>query len=466
MCADNHFGAYCLPCELCQRHGSCTPGIAGRCDCHPGYAGESCNLCAENHYSLSCTPCPNCTVAGPEAGHCYDGLGGNGTCGCNPGYFGMNCEDYTCEAVGCSGHGVCTVSENGTYVCVCNVGYYGEFCELRQVCLVSGDCENGGTCETLGDGSSRCVCEPGYNGTYCEEAFGCRSEAGACQNGGVCNPSTSDPSDVQCYCTRDYTGPTCAEPLGDGINVVTAIVVPLAVLATALILFLLASAHARRTGNRDANNVVVIKVVLALFDLMTDAIFVYAAWVDGGRTVPWAVAVASTVFLAVPFLLNIVLSTSFLSQQLAKTAMRGPEAYAWFSSASHEAGVALAWVLSLSNIDVLQVLSSGIFRWSWCQAPWSDDTAAARWLKVASLVTVLLEDIPQVTIQIYLIAYGTGSSVSVVAATSSMIMQLHAILERTAIGLVQRYAPATRLYSEIGDGPRGDPSRIDYVVVN
>jgi len=192
----------------------------------------------------------------------------------------MNCEDYTCEAVGCSSHGVCTISENGSYVCVCNVGYYGEFCGLRQVCLVSGDCENGGTCETLGDGSSRCVCEPGYNDTYCEEAFGCRSEVGACQNGGVCNPSTSDPTDVECYCTRDYTGPTCAEPLGDGISVVTAIVVPVVVLSTALFLFLLASAHARRTGNRDANNLVVVKVVLALFDLMTDAVFVYAAWVD------------------------------------------------------------------------------------------------------------------------------------------------------------------------------------------
>jgi len=89
--------------------------------------------------------------------------------------------------------------------------------------------------------------------------------------------------------------------------------------------------------------------------------------------------------------------------------------------------------------------------------------AAPRWLKVASLVTVLLEDIPQVTIQNYLIAYGTGSSVSVVAATSSMIMLLHAILERTAIGLVQRYAPVKRLCSEIGDSPRGDLTRSDYV---
>ena len=325
---------------------------------------------------------------------------------------------------------------------------------------MSGGCLNGGTCEVFPSGEARCACQPGYNGTFCEELFGCRQPENACNNGGVCNPESPGSAEVRCFCTAEYAGSACDELVSEPFNVIVAIVIPLSVVGGALLLYLLAYGHARYTGNHAASNGIVIKVVLAIFDFMTDIVFVQAAWSDGGVTIPSLVAVLATVFIVAPFVVNVVLSTRFLVKQIAQAATERPHEYAWFHDGSHQTAIVFAWVVSFMNVDIFALLDSRVFGWSWCQAPWVDRDGAERWLRVALLCGVFLEDIPQLVLQVYLLLNTKPSTVTVIAVSASSLMLVHGLMERVVMWVVRTLSPAGKVVPEFAK-PYGD-----YQLVN
>ena len=151
QCQPARFGDACVPCTVCDAHGTCIEGVDGRCVCDPGWGGHDCTVCAvgwagpacaecaAGYYGPACTSCTQCVH-----GTCTDGLGG--TCACSLGWAGPTCT-------------VCAAGWTGTACDQCQAGHFGETCAPCTACA-------NGTCTEGRDGA--CDCDPGYGGPFCD----------------------------------------------------------------------------------------------------------------------------------------------------------------------------------------------------------------------------------------------------------------------------------------------------------
>mmetsp|Transcript_25841 Transcript_25841/g.65146 ORF Transcript_25841/g.65146 Transcript_25841/m.65146 type:complete len:1322 (+) Transcript_25841:220-4185(+) len=166
----------CADKDRCNMRGVC--GNGGRCECYPGYSGDSCQQSCPNECSHN--------------GHCM-----SGQCMCFEGFKGIDCAARSC----CNGHGSC--DQPG--VCVCEAGYSGENCENRALapplpllevgtcdpaCSANGVCSNG-----------NCICKTGYIGATCatKVAASCPDN---CNSRGLC-------LNGKCACDHGWQGEKC-----------------------------------------------------------------------------------------------------------------------------------------------------------------------------------------------------------------------------------------------------------------
>merc|ERR1712167_533746 len=125
-------GTYEFKEQKCNNHGTCKEGAAGmapKCECEKGYAGEACE-------EVSCDWDPVKKEALPG---CHEdlkqGVCNHGKCFCNTNFTGKWCEQHACKMCDplhkclhdCHNHGTC---ENGK--CNCQTGFAGEDCGLAQ----------------------------------------------------------------------------------------------------------------------------------------------------------------------------------------------------------------------------------------------------------------------------------------------------------------------------------------------
>lgn len=125
-------GTYEFKEQKCNNHGTCKEGAAGmapKCECEKGYAGEACE-------EVSCDWDPVKKEALPG---CHEdlkqGVCNHGKCFCNTNFTGKWCEQHACKKCDplhkcpndCHNHGTC---ENGK--CNCQTNFAGEDCGLAQ----------------------------------------------------------------------------------------------------------------------------------------------------------------------------------------------------------------------------------------------------------------------------------------------------------------------------------------------
>lgn len=167
-----------LPCPAkCNGHGTCAR--EGKCECHTGYSGHSCEAFCPNECSKS--------------GDCVEGA-----CLCYAGFLGPDCSAKAC----CSGHGTCPSTETNTSAsssgsCSCDPGWGGEECSTRVLCA-DPNCRGHGTCN-----AGKCECVDGWMGLVCaEHTSGCTPP---CSSHGQCHADSRT-----CECEDGFTGPTCS----------------------------------------------------------------------------------------------------------------------------------------------------------------------------------------------------------------------------------------------------------------
>ena len=151
---------------ICSGNGQCRDGTEGdgHCECHPGFAGHSCNkVCPGYGYSKRLSDYVPCSGHGT----CSDGVNGNGTCTCSGVFFGEDCSQLLCSGEECfSGTCLDPVTES-----LCAPGGEGCFCacygeESYSMSGVYGADEAG----ELGywTGPHCDVCQDKYSGPECK----------------------------------------------------------------------------------------------------------------------------------------------------------------------------------------------------------------------------------------------------------------------------------------------------------
>jgi len=179
----------------CSKHGKCNGGL---CTCMPGYKGFGCRSCVKS---------PGC-----QHGVCE---GQNG-CKCHPGWAGENC-DIKLD-IDCQNSGVAKINSRGLFECSCPAGFEGEHCESkthsspltcpvdeRQKCdLLNQDCM------VTNKGGYLCYCMHGMNEKlkcrnstdFCEKKQG----KSPCRNNGTCY---SYKNTFKCVCREGFIGKLC-----------------------------------------------------------------------------------------------------------------------------------------------------------------------------------------------------------------------------------------------------------------
>jgi len=458
-CAPGFYGPACaLTCAECNLHGVCTEGRDGNCTCHGARTGPACEACLPDHYGHDCTPCSVCmsgvcipSVNGTCA--CFEHWGGDRCDRCADGWYGADCE-YACAD--CDEHGECVPStepptEEPGY-CICDEGwagptcaecapdYYGPRCGTycpshACTCTIDGnECQNGGVCNVTFSGSA-CSCVPGYLGAYCEVATSCRAANATCLNGGTCAPIAEDATGVRCYCADGYVGERCEDlaPRAAQLDIVTLIVVPAAVILACLVLRGLSIRFARAHDVDNADHGAPGVIVVSVFDFVSNILFVVTLWQSHEPFTPNLVPLLATVFMVVPFLANITLSSIFIMRQVRLVHEDDPEGYKWFRDQSNESAVAMAWVFGFLNVEALGILDSHAFGVRSFAAPWVNREAAAYYIKMASMAGILFEDVPQLLLQAYVTFSEPLNTYVLLAVMASSLSIMYSVVERVFV---------------------------------
>eukprot|EP00392_Amoebophrya_sp_AT5.2_P014371 g14520.t1 len=187
----------CADKDRCNMRGVC--GNGGRCECYPGYSGDSCqqscpNECSHNGHCMS----GQCMDKFPlhnqgkfcEAPQCPGGwqpeIGGFSK---SHGKFGKAAWHP------CQGRGLC----DGEGKCVCAAGYSGDDCGVRDCAF---DCGAHGSCAAE---TATCSCETGWTGPNCRDPD-CKN---GCSGKGECVFAMND-SPGECRCAAGFAGDDCS----------------------------------------------------------------------------------------------------------------------------------------------------------------------------------------------------------------------------------------------------------------
>jgi len=445
---------HCEPLQPCTFNQYRKPLPDGTCgDCHPTCATCSGGLATE---------CLTCAGLLPQETSCVET--------CSPGYYlsGARCLPCpaTCEA--CTSFSQCTACasaddylQDGVCVAECRSDYFvragpPRTCEPVPTCGIDAyyaaednaclPCDascltcsgpeptncTGCLNKLLEDGACVDACAPGYrrNGTYCVPCPGdcatcndeerCTSCDGALVvDDGRCvaecaDGREADEDNVCQHADAQVTPSTGPEPFDVG-DIISAAVIPAALVLVTVAVYVVC----RRIEPR-ANNVVIFTVAFGLFDVITDAVFVYSLFqtsmaADALRYV----ALAS---VAVPVAINLVASLTILTRLSGKS----DESNEWFSE--YYPLAALVSFVAAGCLGALRLLSSNLCNWRGFQARF--DERDLHRIKQLELATLVIEDLPQLAIQILVITGYGVTPLTVVTLSASVFAVLFNVLQR------------------------------------
>ncbi|EZA50646.1 Sushi, von Willebrand factor type A, EGF and pentraxin domain-containing protein [Ooceraea biroi] len=236
LCRSGYTGVDCditiNPCTAsgnpCHNGANCVALQQGRykCECLPGWEGQSCENNTDDCAERPCLLGANCTD-----------LIADFSCDCPPGFTGKRCHEKIdlCSGNPCL-NGIC-VDKLFHHECICHPGWTGAACETNinecalKPCRNNGHCPSGtdgkqcetapercignpcmhnGRCQDFGSGLN-CTCPDDYTGIGCQYEYDA-CQAGACKNGATC---IDEGPGFTCICPPGYTGPTCEDDIID-----------------------------------------------------------------------------------------------------------------------------------------------------------------------------------------------------------------------------------------------------------
>jgi len=389
--------------KSCENSGVCSSSTgAPFCDCvGTGFAGRFCE-------NVSVIKCANIQCL--NGGKCVESTG---TCDCTGTLFtGNQCqsESITCNPNPCFNGGSCSRVGVNTISCSCNsTRYAGQYCQLDKSDCTSYPCQNGGICNSA---TKACYCEgTGFNGLACSE------EATVC-NEKYCNTGKCarvDVNKLSCNCggTR-FVGTRCEIDLSVIFGIALSVVVVIIIY-----IFL-------RRYYPHAHNSIVIVLYFALLDFITDCLFVNSQSGKEEKNTFYA----SLTFLVVPILFNLITVCFIFYRELAYNM----EMQTWISN-NYPFAAGLA-VISATNVDSLTALESRFLSKPWLDAPISQDFDNA--IKIASLVGVFLEDIPQLIIQAY-VAFSEPSTIVLISILASVLTITFSLFKKAILLALIRF---------------------------
>ena len=417
---------------LCQSETiTCNPNpCANETPCtHTGVNQVSCNCNGTGYEGPTCADPINACLTGPceSGGTCFDVGPDKFVCDCPSGYAGALCQTIinSCFPQACQHNGICYPDGPNHYRCDCNnTGYAGLACEVNPLDCTLTPCQNGGVCNY---DSKSCDCDgTEFTGPFCtEETVTC--QASTCQNGGSC--TQSGVNQVHCACESVYVGSRCE------VNLAVIVAIPCAMVLLGVVYLIL------RRFSPQAMNSVVIAVPFAVFDFVTDILFLFQQSQDG-LTVVFLLAL---LFVIVPLVFNMAM----LGHIFFTTVRRDAQVERWLHN--NFAVTAAVGVLATTNVESFILLASGLFNLEIFSAPLSPRVINV--IRVSGLVSTVLEDIPQLAIQSY-VARSTLSTITVLSIIASVFAILFSIFKRLLIllllhcGATAREEKAARSESE------------------
>ena len=183
-----------------------------------------------------------------------------------------------------------------------------------------------------------------------------------------------------------------------------------------------------RLVDKTARNTVVFSVVFGLFDVITDAAFVYVLF-ESTQYPPFLKYVALG-FVALPVTVNIVAAIYIV----ARLAGKSHASNAWF--VDYYPLAALIAFVSAGHIGAIELLSSRLCGWRGFMAPLDDKDEGL--VKKLELATVFLEDLPQLAIQIYVIQGFGLTPITIVTVSASAFAVIFSLLQRSFFFLGHR----------------------------
>ena len=432
ICEDTRYGDHCQFPRGCERrlyedasvcqHGDCinAPSMESglRCECNTGWSGEYCNELIDYCEDVSC---------------------GNGTC-----QYSIDTELRTIS-IGC----------------MCEPEWTGNSCETLIPCNRD-EFRLGVECTPCHFSCSECDGSSGNSCTQCKDPHKipiegiclliCHSDCLACSTPYstgcvVCRePNTKltngscitecDPTCATCPNSSATACLTCAEDLIFGINgdcilacddgllscmsALTStdfigLYVLLACYSGVLLLFGIARYHTPL-----ADNVAIVSLCLAYVDVITDVAF--AANLNAG-----SLRIASIMFIAIPSAGNIAMVGFIIMKS-----MHVKEFRTWITKHHFIAGMACAG--SPFSVDVLRIITSGVFGLTILKAGLTERTLIH--VKFIGLIALVMEDIPQLTIQCLLLGQGQINVMMLAAIIGSLVNCVFGILSRVMLIIV------------------------------
>ena len=397
----------------CANNGACSHPAPNTVTCNctgTGYTGSSCQTAVVGDCRVSTYSCQNgaCDVGGDDTASCNC----NGT-----EYSGARCQVGidACLSSPCENGGLCVGSGPGTYTCDCTgLKFTGDHCETQTIVCTATSCQNSGLCVQTGVNQILCLCNAtGYSGLSCESANlgDCRVTGAGCQNGGQCQVGASNGT-ATCTCPQRYLGANC------NVDLAAIVAVPALLAVTVIVVLLL------RWRYPEADNKVVATLVLAVYDFITDCLFVY-----GQHTYPNGKAIfyAAVAFVAGPMIFNLVMVVVVLSLAVKKN----PELEAWLNA--NYGLTALTLVLSSSQIEVFGLLRAKLFNLKIFSAPISDRTYKT--VLALGLLGNVVEDIPQLVLQL-IVASNSLDTVVILSIIASSLTIITGVVKRILLFLL------------------------------
>eukprot|EP00808_Paulinella_micropora_P005093 g5226.t1 len=410
-CATYAFDGSVANCTACNEEG-CLVGI-----CAPTYfdfvAGRSprcVGRCDELFSHPSVLRCTACSASRCEAGDCAPGHanfsgGPSPTCAaCLPGSF-FNAASGSCSPCPTgffsnqSAQTACTLCAAGQFAAqpgrtACSVCPEGHFCALPVQAAVPEPCPPG----TFQPGGS-------LDAVAASSCLACAEGFVSLQGAAVCKPAPV---------TFDFEALVLA-----------------AVCAGLLVLTALFAAAMKCTRDKEgADYVALATPTLALFDVGSDVLFLADLVASQGWV---AMAWASLASLCLSMLVVLGVVASLLRCETRSNA----EFSAWLEN--HTTPAALVVLLSLTNAEGLELLKCKVGGFQALSAPLRSESAA--FLRVVGLTTNLLEDLPQLCIQIAITVTDGLTTTRLVSLAATFAVIGKGLLTRSFNLIIQRQSP-------------------------
>lgn len=284
--------------------------------------------------------------------------------------------------------------------------------ECEATCLSAGGCQNGGTCF-----QGFCLCDfTHFSGRLCENAAVLTCDAISCLNSGACIPGATPNDPATCDCSKtQYIGATC------DILLVAIIALPVAIGVTLLIYLVLHRFYPK------AKNSVVLSFALALYDFVTDCVFMIS---QAQKDPSSPLFFCSLAFIIIPLLFNLFI----VGRVFIASILHQPEMGKWLKE---NAGIASAVAIFAStNVEIFAILHSNLLYKDAFNAPF--DARAMKMISIAGFVGSLLEDVPQLVIQ-SIAASDHFDTITLLSIVASILTIFFGIFKRGLMFLVANF---------------------------